>query len=637
MGKTMDKKGIIEVVKQYISDDINSGALMIAGEWGSGKTFLYQNELMNTIKDAAVGRNKRIKEVNLSLYGVDSIEMLSKEILFHILGKNHMWGNHAEIVDGLFGLVSKSVAIGIHGITIDFKELYLWLKGIRIKNIVLCLDDFERCTIPVADLLGFVNTLVEKYGYKVIILSDENKIGKLHANKNLELKYIATLLSMQNESDNNNINMEERIKDKNSVLFSENVYYEFAKEKVISRIVHYTPNKREMLQNLINSLPEEKNLTTTVSYKSFLSKKLEYIEKQLCKYDTCNYRLIKTWLQRYKKIYCACREVFEKNENYEDLTVELMQHSLRCILDPGCSHLEEYDESWYITENGYAREDAVAYPFVERWMQDLEWNQESVVQICKKRLRAIACSKRSSRQGATLAQLIDWRYETDDEIKTKIVRLVNETKQDEYTWGRYPRIIHDMLFFNGLNNRICSEKQIEEVVSHMKENIEKASKSEIEDPEFQMRVLYSFKTEEERKKFYYYYQQLIACIENKLVELNYNYSNKEGGKWTPQSFSSMCQQRVDYFQRRNAFLSIIGYEKVLSLINEADLREKEMILQALRLIYRFESNQDVYPQDEEGLKNLCNCIRKKGFGNDVAQIDSQKRYLETLDRIIAQY
>ena len=54
---------------------------MINGSWGSGKTFLCENYLVDAISDIEVGKNERKSNIYISLYGVSSIEALSKQLL----------------------------------------------------------------------------------------------------------------------------------------------------------------------------------------------------------------------------------------------------------------------------------------------------------------------------------------------------------------------------------------------------------------------------------------------------------------------------------------------------------------------------------------------------------------------------
>ncbi len=53
----MDRIEIIESVKSYIRNPLARYALLINGQWGSGKTFLYENYLMEAISSGEIGKS----------------------------------------------------------------------------------------------------------------------------------------------------------------------------------------------------------------------------------------------------------------------------------------------------------------------------------------------------------------------------------------------------------------------------------------------------------------------------------------------------------------------------------------------------------------------------------------------------
>lgn len=61
-------------IRAFISQKENNGALLLTGKWGCGKTFLVNQ----VIKDLNQGND--FLAVSISLFGVDSIELLHKEI-----------------------------------------------------------------------------------------------------------------------------------------------------------------------------------------------------------------------------------------------------------------------------------------------------------------------------------------------------------------------------------------------------------------------------------------------------------------------------------------------------------------------------------------------------------------------------
>lgn len=81
----MNREEIVQAVQSYIRNENEKYALLINGAWGSGKTFLYENYLCDAISDIEVGKNERKKNVYISLYGISTIETLSKQLMTNYL------------------------------------------------------------------------------------------------------------------------------------------------------------------------------------------------------------------------------------------------------------------------------------------------------------------------------------------------------------------------------------------------------------------------------------------------------------------------------------------------------------------------------------------------------------------------
>ena len=85
------------------------------------------------------------------------------------------------------GVISKAFSFSIGSVSADFSKMIRGISNLaEVKNMVVCFDDLERCTIPINELFGYVNNLIEHCNCKVLILADESNIGKVFANSNVE-------------------------------------------------------------------------------------------------------------------------------------------------------------------------------------------------------------------------------------------------------------------------------------------------------------------------------------------------------------------------------------------------------------------------------------------------------------------
>jgi len=169
-------------------------AVLIDGEWGSGKTFFVKNYLQNTQWKFW----EETKLINISLFGLSSTEQIDEQIYQHLhpilSSKPIKFG--ATILKGAARLGLK-VDLDEDGkpdgtININFNE-FLPDKDIGDKSskkqIVFIFDDLERTNINIKTLLGYINTLIEQLKFKVIIIADQNNITNNEEEKSKKTEY----------------------------------------------------------------------------------------------------------------------------------------------------------------------------------------------------------------------------------------------------------------------------------------------------------------------------------------------------------------------------------------------------------------------------------------------------------------
>lgn len=254
----MNKQEILTAVLDYIKNEKAKYAILINAPWGAGKTYLYENYLADEIAKAEYGKNERKSNVYISLYGITTIESLSKELFTNYMLKvkckeNDIMGTAYKMTSNVASLMSKFISVSIGPVSAEFKGLSeTIIDNVNLENMVICFDDLERCSIPINDLFGFINNLVEHCNCKVIILADENNIGKMYANINLETKYISLLSGKKIikgfddkgkkiSNDTDDCLTMDQLKKLNEEIYSENYVYKDIKEKVIGISIDYTP------------------------------------------------------------------------------------------------------------------------------------------------------------------------------------------------------------------------------------------------------------------------------------------------------------------------------------------------------------------------------------------------------------
>lgn len=169
----MQAKEITEAIKNYMQcDTIGLQALVLHGEWGSGKTYYCENDLKAALKDIDV------KICRVSLFGVSDYDEICKRVLASRL---HIYENAKDRVGTAMNVFKKSaIEAGTSALSNKLADLGiqvsvnsdLMLSLIDMTKVLVILDDCERSSFAHDDrsFLGFVNNMVENHGWHVMLV-----------------------------------------------------------------------------------------------------------------------------------------------------------------------------------------------------------------------------------------------------------------------------------------------------------------------------------------------------------------------------------------------------------------------------------------------------------------------------------
>ena len=277
-------------IRNYLSME-STGALMVSGEWGCGKTYHIEKVIIPTL------RQERWNPVKVSLFGIESVSEIPLRIADNYKRAESDKGERTEKEKNKSRLcgwgkekVGKVVAKGTQFASsiswlesfVDVKTLVgnnsgLLYKLIPTENTVIILDDIERVinTIDVHTLLGVINDLVEQRGYKVIVIAN---------NSYMQQKGEAKLVF---------------------------------KEKVIERTLVYEPDVVSIFKELCEkdySSPFTKFMTAQKAVEVIDPSYPSYKEDKGLQVELHNIRILKFALAHFSKIYEVCN-AFLKDEN----------------------------------------------------------------------------------------------------------------------------------------------------------------------------------------------------------------------------------------------------------------------------------------------------------------------------------
>lgn len=312
---------LVESILDYIRADYTDYAVMINGEWGSGKTYFWNNKIRNKIESMQLN-GKRYKTIYMSLYGISNLEEISKKIFIEttqLMDKNlkKYMNNKGQLTIPEYAKTGLDMA-NLFGVTqngdkLDYAEFF------STDDKVLCFDDLERANVDVIDILGYINNFVEHDHIKTIIICNEKELSTKLKSSNLEMKtFIATYL-LDKEGDlvkKTDKPMVERIQDTIEYVFDKANDYERIKEKLIGETFEYAPEFNYIINGILMRYEKYPELIR------FLRENTNLIISTFNKSGTRNLRILKHALNDFKKIFDMV------NKSYPNTNHRVMQTML---------------------------------------------------------------------------------------------------------------------------------------------------------------------------------------------------------------------------------------------------------------------------------------------------------------------
>ena len=293
---------LVESILDYVRSDYTDYAIMINGEWGSGKTYFWNHKVKNKIESLQLN-GRKYTTIYMSLYGISNLEEISKKIFIEttqLMDKNlkKYMDAHGQTTIPEYAKTGLDMAnfFGVtkNGEKIDYEAFF------STNDKVLCFDDLERANVDVVDILGYINNFVEHDHIKTIIICNEKELATKFKSSNIEMKtFIATyLLDKQNELIKGEEKpMVEKIRDKIEYVFDNANDYERIKEKLIGETFEYAPKFNYIINGLLMRFESNPDLIR------FMRENTNLIISTFNKSGTRNLRILKHALNDFKKIY----------------------------------------------------------------------------------------------------------------------------------------------------------------------------------------------------------------------------------------------------------------------------------------------------------------------------------------------
>lgn len=186
----MDKKNINEHIANFLDYYVGLHdpryAVMLTGSWGCGKTHFIKQWKKNLEKGIKDPKRKLSSPIYISLFGLTTIqeinEAVTKEIYPILKSKLYKGGkmvlnavSKVSLNCDLSPLLKSNSNNNPNelDIELDLVSLFKSDSNKARNNRIIIFDDFERCKVDVADMLGYINQFVEHSNVRIIIICNE--------------------------------------------------------------------------------------------------------------------------------------------------------------------------------------------------------------------------------------------------------------------------------------------------------------------------------------------------------------------------------------------------------------------------------------------------------------------------------
>jgi len=154
-------KHIEEYLDHYCGLEHPSYAVLLKGQWGCGKSYFIESYQQKSSK----------KFIYISLYGLKEVGQID-DALFQ--------ATYPRLGSKVMGVASKIMASSLKStVKVDVSSGGTYLKKLlsKTKDSILIFDDLERCTIPLKEVFGYINSFVEHEKRHVIVIADAAKFN----------------------------------------------------------------------------------------------------------------------------------------------------------------------------------------------------------------------------------------------------------------------------------------------------------------------------------------------------------------------------------------------------------------------------------------------------------------------------
>lgn len=434
-------------ILNYLKNDITGRAVMLSGEWGSGKSYYVKTKLKSFLEDKD---NGKYKCVIVSLYGLSDTSEISKAIYtelrsFKFKKKNEVLttaGVAASVVPKtVFNAMTSRVGYDIG--QVSDKQMQKVYDSINLNKKLLVLEDIERTQIDIIELLGYINNMCENDGVKVLLVTNENVLLQYHIEKD------------------NKKELHKETTEYKKIYSEKALKYLKAKEKSVADTLQFHADFQETIDSIIDKFKND----DLSSFKGVLT--------------TPRRSLFRTDITNYREVIVACQKACDIYNFMKKYNIAADSEFKKCVLIGLVNYLQKRLDDPDLKFNANALLDPdlsgdSVYPlmrFCYDYYHSQVITQEAIMKTIAEYSDYIIYVDKTGYDDKDLKVLYSLYISTEEALNTAIQNIYNRLDDiSDISLKHYDRIINCLLIvkYDALLNNDKIDEIIEKIISNLK-------------------------------------------------------------------------------------------------------------------------------------------------------------------------
>ena len=627
---------IIDLVKGYISENIYNYAIMINGAWGSGKTYFVKEVLVPKLEKS----NTKRKAIYVSLYGLKSNDEIANCLLTSVIELR--MGKTKKMLP--FLRVGVNILTDVIGEKLGSKTIHDINEGflspfISYDDYYFIFDDLERCSMPVNEVLGYINNFVEQNNAKVLLVTYEEEIGSVKLLENKLMRYfIATQdtvswpekekldffgNSVRKQTTFSSKPTLEDVEHRMELLTEENTFYLQVKEKLVGQTVYYQPDLKTIVPLIFSKCI---NIDVACIEQLFIEKICAMMEAE----NYYNLRTLQFSLSFIAKIRNEYPESIDNSKAYFDMMLEILEAVMKVSI-----YYKRQGKSYKWADNSeYGlislretfdpfRNYFKSFKFVHDYIYYGDYDITHIQEILNMYLKEQTAQQDKLNDPINILRDF-WEME-DEVIEAHLKKLFCNLQSGKYKGILYRYILSLLFKLKGIGFEPIST---DTHIAIMKENISNGETvGTMHEPYIAKNdplyndYLSSFAELEE--------MEALSSRKEKNSSMNNIFMLTSG--WGTE-FEDYCSENKDAFLRDRAFFKQMDIDSCYSAIEKGSVKDINHFWLSICLIYNFNNLKDFYPDDADNVKKLLDLLSNKEFKSRMKKftIDMMSENLRSL-------